>query len=414
MRLLCPDGSALWLAYGMNVHAGGSPETLEAAIRGTVLALRRRLGASGPFGVALRLDADGVAALEQDERRLHALRALLVEHELVPFTVNGFVLGRFHGAGVKERVYAPTWREAAREDYTVALAGILAYLRGPGHVVSLSTAPGTWRAWEHDLVRAQQDVARRLVRTARRLRALEHATGVRVLLGLEPEPGCSLETTDDALAFFAGPLAEAFGRDVAPRHHVGVCLDTCHQAVMFEEPARALERLLEARIPIAKVQASAALVLPQADDAQGRAALARFAEPRWLHQTTTQVGGARPALVADLPEALARRTAPWNGSGSWRTHFHVPVFRAESVPPLRTTQGELDRALARLARGGVTRHLEVETYTWDGLPEAERRAGSGFDLVEALAREIEHVLAVLGRHGVVREGASPPKRVLES
>ena len=69
-------------------------------------------------------------------------------------------------------------------------------------------------------------------------------------------------------------------------------------------------------------------------------------------------------------------------------------------------QPELDRALARLARGDLTSHLEVETYTWEALPSAERRAGSGFDLVEALAREMEHVLEVLGRHGVLR--ASSP------
>jgi sugar phosphate isomerase/epimerase len=402
MRLTCPDGSALWLAYGMNVHPGGAPETLERALGETVLPLKRRLGARGPFGVALRLDAEGVEVLERDERRLHALRALLAEHDLVPFTANGFVLGRFHGAGVKERVYAPTWREAAREDYTVRLAGVLAYLRGPGELVSISTAPGSWRAWEPDLDRSRRDAAVRLVRTARRLRELEHRTGTRVILGLEPEPGCTLETTDDALAFFAGPLAAALGTDLSARRHLGVCLDTCHQAVMFEEPAEALERLLSAGVPVVKVQASAALVLPDASDSDGRAALAAFHEATWLHQTTVRSAAGRVALLPDLPLALAERAAPWSAPGAWRTHFHVPVFRATSVPPLLTTQPELDRALARLARGGVTQHLEVETYTWEGLPEVERRAGSGFDLVEALARELEHVLGVLARHGVVR------------
>ena len=407
MRLTCANGDPLWLGYGMNVHPGGSPEVLEQAIERTVLPLRRRLGARGPFGIALRLDALGVRALESDAGRLRALRQLLVAHDLVPFTANGFVLGRFHGPGVKDAVYRPSWREAEREEYTLALAAVLAHLRGPGHVVSLSTAPGSWRGWGEERARVDADCAARLVRAARRLRELEHVTGVRVLLGLEPEPGCTLQRVADAVAFFHGPLQQAFGRDSAARHHLGVCLDVCHQAVMFEDPRLGLDRLRAAGVPVVKVQASAALELADGSDVAGRAALARFVEPTWLHQTTTPDERGEVHLLEDLPAALGSAAAPWLARRPWRTHFHVPVFRALSVPPLKTTQGELDRVLARVAQGGATRHLEVETYTWEGLPEDERNAGSGFDLGEALAKELEYVLAVLARHGSLPEGALP-------
>ena len=53
----------------------------------------------------------------------------------------------------------------------------------------------------------------------------------------------------------------------------------------------------------------------------------------------------------------------------------------------------------------MTEHLEIETYTWDVLPESEREAGSGEDLVEALALEYESVLEVLRAHGVRRAAA---------
>lgn len=410
MLLRGPGGQDLWLAYGMNVHPGGGPEALERAIRGTVLPLRARLGARGPFGLALRLDAAGVRELEEAPPRTAALRDLLASHELVPFTANGFVLGRFHGPGVKDAVYRPSWREVEREDYTVALAGLLAALRGPGEVVSISTAPGSWRGWGEDPAETARDCARRLVHTARRLRALEHATGTRVLLGLEPEPGCTLATTAEAIAFFRGPLAEAFGADVAARRHLGVCFDVCHQAVAFEDVVASLEDLCAARVPIVKLQASSALEAPDGADPAGRAALGAFAEPTWLHQTSTRDARGRVHTVPDLPFALAQRAPAWRAARPWRTHFHVPVFRAGAVPPLVTTQPDLDRALARVARGDLTAHLEVETYTWEALPEGERRAGSGFDLVEALAREMEHVLGVLARNGVTRAGDTPAPR----
>ena len=409
MRLRCPGGQDLWLAYGMNVHPGGGPEVLERAIEQTVEPLRRRLGARGPFGLAVRLDDEGVRALEADPGRRTALRDLLRSRDLVPFTANAFVLGRFHGAGVKDAVYRPSWREAEREEYTLAVASLLAALRGPGEVVSVSTAPGSWRGWGEDPEDTARDCARRLVRTARRLRALEHATGTRVLLGLEPEPGCLLETTAEAVAFFEGPLALAFGRETATRHHLGVCFDVCHQAVAFEDVVSSLEDLRAAGIPVVKVQASCALEAPDGAAPESRAALGAFAEPVWLHQTATRDARGEVHRVSDLPLALAEGSPAWRAARPWRTHFHVPVFRAEAVPPLVTTQPDLDRALARIARGDVTSHLEVETYTWEALPEAERRAGSGFDLVEALAREMEHVLGVLARHGVTRaEATSTP------
>lgn len=407
MRLRLADGSDLWLAYGMNVHPGGDAATLQRALESTVHPLRERLRVKGPMGLALRFDAAGARALVDDEPRLHGLRALLQHHGLVPFSANAFVLGRFHGPGVKDAVYRPSWREAEREDATLAMAEVLAFLRGPGHVVSLSTAPGSWRGWGEERDEVARGCAWRLVRAARRLRELEHRTGTRVRLGLEPEPRCTLETTADVAAFFAGPLQDAFGRDLGAWHHLGVCFDVCHQSVLFEEPVESLAHLEAAGIPVVKLQASCALEAADGTDPAARRALAAFAEPVWLHQTACRDARGQVHVVTDLPEALAASEGPWSARAPWRTHFHVPVFRREAVPPLTTTQPDLDRVLARVAAGGVTSHLEVETYTWEALPEAERAAGSGRDLVEALARELEHVLGVLGRHGAVRADGGP-------
>lgn len=411
MRLRSADGQDLWLAYGMNVHPGGDAETLERALESTVLPLRARLGLNGPMGLALRLDAAGARALADDERRLFALRDRLRALDLVPFTGNGFVLGRFHGPGVKDSVYRPSWREAEREEATLAMAEVLAVLRGPGETVSLSTAPGSWRGWGEEPDEVARGCAYRLVRTARRLRELEHRTGTRVLLGLEPEPRTTIETIAEARTFFAGPLREAFGRDAAALHHVGVCYDVCHQAVLFEDVEATLQALTSAGIPVVKLQASCALEAPDGTDPAARRALAGFAEPTWLHQTACRDARGRVHVTTDLGEALAASTRPWTERGTWRTHFHVPVFRPEAVAPLKTTQPDLDRALARVAGGGLTQHLEIETYSWDALPEAERHAGSGFSLVEALAREVEHVLGVVQRHGAVHQDAPALPRV---
>jgi hypothetical protein len=68
-------------------------------------------------------------------------------------------------------------------------------------------------------------------------------------------------------------------------------------------------------------------------------------------------------------------------------HFHVPIF-LERYGALESTQAHLRDCIERVR--GVTRHLEIETYTWDVLP-ADLKASS----VDSIAREYEWVLDVL-------------------
>lgn len=105
-------------------------------------------------------------------------------------------------------------------------------------------------------------------------------------------------------------------------------------------------------------------------------------------------------MAADLSEALDDEA--WKAFEAWRVHFHVPVFRRAAVPPLRTTRDDLDVALRFVVANEMTDQIEIETYTWDVLPDDERAAGSGFDLVDALSQEYMSVLDVLTDAGVKR------------
>jgi hypothetical protein len=168
------------------------------------------------------------------------------------------------------------------------------------------------------------------------------------------------------------------------REHVGLCVDACHAAVEFEEPAHVIDRLAAAGIRILKVQASAGLRVVR-PDAGGLAALERFAEGVYLHQVVVRRGRELVRFV-DLPDALAAaRTEGLAGEDAeWRVHFHVPVF-LESIGAFTNTQAFLRPFLARLAQTRACDSVEVETYTWDVLPEEHRQG----PVVEAIAREIQ-------------------------
>jgi hypothetical protein len=158
---------------------------------------------------------------------------------------------------------------------------------------------------------------------------------------------------------------------------VGLCLDTCHLAVQFEQPAEAFSTLQRAGVEVVKSQVSAALHVPHPDDPAARELLNEFAEPKFLHQTREYGGPGVDDL--DMIDQLS-------GHASWRVHFHVPVHAAPR-PPLTSTTDVLEESLQHLVGGAhpLTHHLESETYTWSVLPSAPN---SQQELAEGIAGEL--------------------------
>ena len=71
-------------------------------------------------------------------------------------------------------------------------------------------------------------------------------------------------------------------------------------------------------------------------------------------------------------------------------HFHVPVF-LDALGPFRSTRSAIEESLAYHRVHDVSHQLEIETYTWDVLPD-ELKDG---DIVDYVTRELEWVRAQL-------------------
>ncbi|MET9759190.1 metabolite traffic protein EboE [Streptomyces sp. NPDC006372] len=373
MRFRHPDGSTVHLAYCTNVHPAETLDGVLAQLRDHCEPVRRRLGRDR-LGIGLWLAKDAAHTLHTDPSALRGLRGELDRRGLEVVTLNGFPYEGFGAEEVKYRVYKPDWADPERLGHTTALARVLAGLL-PDDVTdgTISTLPLAWRT-AYDEERAE--TARTALRTlAERLDAIEELTGRSIRVGLEPEPGCVVETTHDAIA----PVT-AVAHD-----RIGICVDTCHLATSFEDPHTALDALTEARVPVVKSQLSAALHAEHPHLPEVREALAAFAEPRFLHQTRTSTAAGLRA-TDDLDEAVAGHALP--DGAPWRAHFHVPLHAAPAAP-LTSTLPVLKSALTRLVGGPapLTRHLEVETYTWQALPP-ELRPKSRAQLAEGIAAEL--------------------------
>ena len=380
------------LTYCTNIHPGETwPEVL-SALRGNLPSIRNEAAQGERFGVGLRLGAPAALAL-QEETAFAELRGLLDAENSYVFTINGFPYGSFHGRRVKEDVYAPDWSTPERLAYTGQLAEILARLLPDGVSGSISTVPGTFAAWAEGRIDA---ITNNLVRQAAHLVEIRRRTGASIILTLEPEPCCFLETIAETAAYFEGSLygegavslmAELCGLSRgeaadALRRHLGVCYDVCHAAVEFEDPRASLDLLRSKGIPIGKLQLSSALKV-DAVTAETVEQLRPFDERVYLHQVVARNGSGLVRYL-DLPEALA--DAGSTLGSEWRIHFHVPVFLSE-MEHFSTTQEFLREVLALHRERPISEHLEVETYTWDVLPERYR----GIPVSTAIARELNWV-----------------------
>jgi sugar phosphate isomerase/epimerase len=389
----------LHLSYGLSIHPGDTWEENFESIRTVALEIRNRVAPGQAFGLALRLGHLAAGSLASPEA-LSRFRAFLQEQNLYVFTINGFPYGSFHNTRIKETVYQPDWRSPERRDYTLQLSDILTNLLPPGIVGSISTSPGSYKEWitsEADRIQ----MVRNLIDCVAHLARIREDTGKEIHLGLEPEPDCTLETTAETIAFFDHDLAKEGRRYLSHRtgcspaeaeemisRHVGVCFDTCHMALQFEDLSHSLARLRRQGIRISKIQLSSAL--KTISSALNRDRLKEFCDPVYLHQVKISDSSNRIVSFRDLPEALAASDPELLTESEWRIHYHVPLYYTGDHG-LQSTASDLTPEFFDALSESGCQHLEIETYTFNVLPEDLRSRG----MVMSVADEFAWVLGRL-------------------
>lgn len=375
--------SQLPLSYCTNVHPGLTVAAVLDGLEQFTSPMQTRFG--DPIAAGLWLAEPVTSELVANLDDINRFAEWIARLDLTCHTLNAFPYGNFHDERVKENVYVPSWAESSRLKYTKDCATVLSRLLPSDRDGSISTVPLGFKEFEHPADFLERSVEH-LIDLAEYLAQLREDTGKLIRLAIEPEPFCLLETTGEAIAFFdllRGAADDAGALD-AVQDHVGLCYDVCHQAVEFESIPDSIAALEQADIRINKLHISCAIELADpANNQAGREALARYAEPRYLHQTMARLPDGEIRRAVDLTSQLALSPSEdFADAELWRIHFHVPV-NAETLGPLRTTRNELREAIKAVSQLNYAPHLEVETYTWEVLPD-----GRDTDLVEGLTREM--------------------------
>jgi hypothetical protein len=382
----------LHLAYCTNIHRGETWEETFDGLQKHTLAVRDRVARGQPYAIGLRLSGQAVRQLSKPDALLAFQRWLERQHCYV-FTINGFPYGRFHGARVKEQVYAPDWTTRERLEYTNLLFDLLGQVVPAGVEGSVSTVPISFKEFMRD-TRQLNDAAANLWCCVEHIEKVSRATGKQLHLGLEPEPLCTLETSEETVKFFELLRLQRPG-DLRLDEHLGVNYDCCHLAVEFETPAEAIGRLRQHRVKISKIHLSSALKVTPTRET--RVALSAFSEDTYLHQVIERHADGSLVRYRDLDEALnAKSSSTHQIPAEWRIHFHIPLH---STPTklFGNTQDHLLGVLDLVQREpALCSHFEMETYTWEVMPpELKNRS-----VVEQLVSEYEWTLDRMRERGL--------------
>ena len=382
------------LAYCTNIHRGENWQQTFDSLNDHTLAVRQRVCRDKPYAIGLRL-SDQASRELSDKTALLAFRHWLDRHDCYVFTINGFPYGRFHGARVKEQVYAPDWTSKDRLDYTNRLFDLLVAFVPEGIDGSVSTVPGSFKPF---IKTPEQRRAMRenLWRCLEHIAELSGRSGRKLHLGLEPEPLCYLETSEETVRFFEALRADR-PNDSRLDAHLGVNYDTCHLAVEFEEPGEVVRRFRRHGIKISKLHFSSALKVRPTREV--RAALKDFADDIYLHQVVARSTDGALARYQDLDIALAQpSTLNPQPPDEWRIHFHIPLH-SQPTALFDTTAEHLLGVMDLLkADPALCSHIEMETYTWEVLPAGLKDR----NVVDQLAAEYEWTLARLRERAIVQ------------
>ncbi|TDQ06696.1 metabolite traffic protein EboE [Pedobacter metabolipauper] len=373
------------LTYCTNIHAGKNWSEDFEALKLNFPVIKRSVSADQSFGLGLRLSNEASLELMHAEP-FAKFKQWLTENDAYVFTMNGFPYGEFHHTVVKEDVHTPDWTTNDRKEYTLRLFKILLSILPEGMDGGISTSPLSYRHWfktTETLKQAKETATRNMIEVILELASVYQETGKVLHLDVEPEPDGILETGREFIDWFENDLLvlaipefeKTFGMpaeqaEASIKKHLCLCYDVCHFAIGYENHAAVLAELKEKHIQVGKIQISAALkanLNRPADEMETiKETFKTFNEPTYLHQVVALKKNGELLRYPDLPQALDDFNNP--DAKQWRAHFHVPISIKE-IGLLSSTQDDISEVLDLQKSNPFTSHMEVETYTWEVLPE---------------------------------------------
>ncbi|MCQ0112652.1 metabolite traffic protein EboE [Zhouia amylolytica] len=382
------------LSYSTNIHPGEGWKGTFKNLAEYIPSIKSSISEDKPFGIGLSLT--NLASQELNKNyNLIFFKEWLESNNLYVHTINGYLYGGEAYSAIKDAVHLPDWTTKERFKYTKRLIAQLALLLPENMNGSITTSPLSYKHWhtsEALLENSYKSSAKNLAKTILELYKVELKTGKYIHLDLEPEPDTLIENSNEVINFFRGYLAPIAVNYLVKKlktseeiaeymvyRYINICYDVCHFSLVYEEPELTFKRFKQTGIKVGKVQLSSALKVVFEEHRNDLIIQNLFAlkNSDFLHQVREKIGD-QVVKYHDFHMILNKKQL----INEIRAQFHVPVF-IDKFGALNSTQDQLIKVIKCLKEQSITDHIEVETYTWEILPEDLRK-----DLKGSIVREL--------------------------
>ncbi len=388
------------LTYCSNIYSGDIWEDIFINLKKNIPKVSSKLSPNQAFGIGLRL-SNNAAIQMLENNNIMIFQQWLNENNYYVATINGFVYGNFYTPNVKDKVYKPDWTTLERANFNFTLIEILSKLCTTGGEIGFSTSPLGYKfGLRKESNRPFNDLTvDYLLLLIKKLILIEKKEDKTIHINFEPEADCLLENIEDIVNFFEKVLLVNLAVKLAQElnvtlpkarnyilKHLRVCYDICHQAIQFEDHIKNFETLNKLGIKIGKIQLSSALEINVKQNTLANLIidLNKFKDKVYLHQVVIKNFDSSFTKYRDLSEALENFDD--SKESFWRIHYHLPIF-AENYNNLFTTRKEIQTVINFLKNSSITSCLEIETYTWEILPEDLK-----LNITESIVREYKWVI----------------------
>lgn len=287
-------------------------------------------------------------------------------------SINGFVFKSFHKKKIKEFIYYPDWTSRHRLNYTQNIISVLNSFDNDLNDFSISTIPISFKRWVN--LKNKKYIyfisSFNLLKVVNHLFLIRKNTNKLIHIDIEPEPSCFIENINDYIYFYYFWLLPIFKfffniEELILKEYINLCYDICHFSVNYDNHLNIIKLIKENDVVIGKIQVSSALEIFNSNNINVINDLSFLFKSKFLHQNSYFYSG-------KLRKNLDLCNLYYSNFDSVRIHCHMPLYMDVYKKNIRTTSYETKNTLSLLLKNFSTKHIEIETYTYDMLRKRDK------------------------------------------
>lgn len=286
-------------------------------------------------------------------------------------SINGFVFKSFHKKKIKEFIYYPDWTSKKRIIYTKKIINMLNFFDNKLNDFSISTSPISFKKWINNKNKKYIYFISsfNFLPVINYLEDIYKIKNKLIHIDIEPEPGCFIENIKDYIYFYdfwLFPILNFFLKidKAVLKKYINLCYDICHFSVNYNNHLDIIRLIINNGIVIGKIQVSSALEIFSLDKnvIEG---LSFLSKSKFLHQNSY-------LNENKIKKNLDLHYLFYNNFESARIHCHMPLYIDFYKDGIKTTAYETKNILYYLLKNFSTKHIEIETYTYDMLSKKDK------------------------------------------